>query len=68
MRLAGLAVIAEQLRANGVHIAAVGGPCDARSAEVIDHLAEQSDIAERLINALAIANADGAPMQLSLAS
>lgn len=68
MRLAGLAVIADQLRANGVPVTAVGGPCDARSAEVINHLADQSDIAQRLINGLAIAHADGSPMQLSLAS
>lgn len=68
MRLAGLAVIAEQLRAHGVSVQSVGGPCDARSAEVIEHLAGQSDIAKRLIDALAAAVGEQPEFQLRLAS
>ncbi len=68
MRLAGLAVVAEQLRANGVPIHAVGGPCDARSSDEIAHLASQSEIAERLLDGLAAAHSDGSQMQLSVAS
>ena len=53
MRLAGLAVIVDQLRANGVPIAALSGPRHPQHDEVIEHVANQSDIAMRLIARLA---------------
>lgn len=68
MRLAGLAVIAEQLRANGVSVLAVGGPCDEHSARVIEHLATQSDIARKLLDGLALVHEDAGQVQLTLAA
>ncbi len=68
MRLAGLAVVVEQLRANGVALAALAAPRDAHAAEAIAHLADQSDIARRLLDALATSDVASPQLQLGIAS
>lgn len=68
MRLAGLSVVVEQLRANGIAVAAVGAPRDAHTDEAIAHLADQSDIARRLIASLAASDVASPQLQLGIAS